>query len=486
MVETLAPRKIRLWTEFSGRLHAVDYAEIRPEVSGYITDVKFTDGQMVKTGDLLFVIDPRPYEAAVERDQAALISAQSKLTLADRCRPSATPTLIQTHSVSQDELDTHHQRGPRGRGGRTERRGGAQAGQARPRARLRHSADLRPRQPRGNHAWATSCRPAPARRCSPPSSRRTASTPTSTSTSRPIWRPSAPTPTATRRSSKIPVQLVVPGDNGHVYDGFIESFDNRIDPASDTIRARARFANADGALVPGMFVTVRLAGAAERSCCSCRSAPISFDQSKASVFVVDARTRSATARWSSARPVDADRVVESGLHAGDRIIVDGVQLVRPDDSRRRDRDRPRRPATLAGNRAEGPPPRHEPLAVLHRPPDLRGRALVPDFLAGLISVFQLPISEYPEVVPPTVVVTAQFPGANPKVIAETVATPLEEQINGVEDMLYMFSQAAERRHADADRHLQARHRSRTSRSSSCRTASPRRCRACRTWCSSSA
>ena len=64
------------------------------------------------------------------------------------------------------------------------------------------------------------------------------------------------------------------------------------------------------------------------------------------------------------------------------------------------------------------------------------------FLGGLISMYQLPISEYPEVVPPSVVVKAQFPGANPKVIAETVATPLEEQVNGVENMLYMFSQAA--------------------------------------------
>jgi multidrug efflux pump len=75
-------------------------------------------------------------------------------------------------------------------------------------------------------------------------------------------------------------------------------------------------------------------------------------------------------------------------------------------------------------------------------PIFAGVISVTIFLAGLVALFQLPISEYPEVVPPTVVVKAQFPGANPKVIAETVATPLEEQINGTENMLYMFSQAS--------------------------------------------
>lgn len=75
-------------------------------------------------------------------------------------------------------------------------------------------------------------------------------------------------------------------------------------------------------------------------------------------------------------------------------------------------------------------------------PIFAGVISVSILLAGLISMFLLPISEYPEVVPPSVVVTAQFPGANPKVIAETIATPLEEQINGVENMLYMFSQSA--------------------------------------------
>src|SRR5271156_2766946 len=63
------------------------------------------------------------------------------------------------------------------------------------------------------------------------------------------------------------------------------------------------------------------------------------------------------------------------------------------------------------------------------------------FLVGLIAMFRLPISEYPEVVPPTIVVRANYPGANPKTIAETVASPLEQSINGVEGMLYQSSQA---------------------------------------------
>src|SRR5690349_19670775 len=75
-------------------------------------------------------------------------------------------------------------------------------------------------------------------------------------------------------------------------------------------------------------------------------------------------------------------------------------------------------------------------------PIFAGVISVAIFLIGLISMYQLPVSEYPEIVPPSVVVRAQFPGANPEVMAETVATPLEEQINGVENMLYMLSQAA--------------------------------------------
>ncbi len=80
-------------------------------------------------------------------------------------------------------------------------------------------------------------------------------------------------------------------------------------------------------------------------------------------------------------------------------------------------------------------------------------------IVGAIAAFTLPISQYPEVTPPTVVVTAHYPGANPAVVAETVATPIEEQVNGVENMLYMSSQCTSDGNDDADHHLQARHRS---------------------------
>ena len=81
-------------------------------------------------------------------------------------------------------------------------------------------------------------------------------------------------------------------------------------------------------------------------------------------------------------------------------------------------------------------------------------------LVGGIAYLGLPVAQYPEIAPPTIVVRASYPGANAETVAATVATPLEQQINGVEDMLYMSSYSTERRQHVADHHLQARHRSR--------------------------
>ena len=104
-VTTLSEQNVRLWSEFSGRMAAVNYAEIRPEVTGRITEVRFQDGQQVKAGDILFVIDPRPYAAAVERDQAALESAKSQLVRANQDIERG-KSLIASHAIAQSDLDT--------------------------------------------------------------------------------------------------------------------------------------------------------------------------------------------------------------------------------------------------------------------------------------------------------------------------------------------------------------------------------------------
>src|ERR1700730_9436258 len=103
-VHTRVEQKVRILSDFSGRLEAVDAAEIRPEVGGRITEVLFEDGQTVKAGDVLFVIDPRPYEAAVARAEATLASTKTTAAFAKVDRDRAA-TLVGSQTLTQREFD---------------------------------------------------------------------------------------------------------------------------------------------------------------------------------------------------------------------------------------------------------------------------------------------------------------------------------------------------------------------------------------------
>jgi multidrug efflux system membrane fusion protein len=327
-VRTLATRKIRLWSEFSGRLQAVDAAEIRPEVGGRITQVLFEDGQTVKAGDVLFVIDPRPYEAAVARAQANLASARTNAAYAktDRDRAAA---LIGSNSVAQRELDQR-----------------ANASRVADAAVQVAEAELKSASLDLEHAHIVA----------PISGR--ASRPEITLGNLVQPGPNAPLLTtvvandtiyasfdvdeqtyiaSVRRAAdgrdeerQIPVEFMLPGDRAHAYRGTIYSFDNRIDPASGTIRARAKFDNADHTLLPGMFVTVRLAEASERDELLIPERALGFDQSKKYVYVVGPDSKVVYREVELGKQIGSQRVVLRGLQAGDRVIVDGVQRVRPD------------------------------------------------------------------------------------------------------------------------------------------------------------
>ena len=149
-VRTVNPDDVMIWSEFSGRMTAVDFAEIRPEVSGRITQVRFTDGQSVKAGEVLFVIDPRPYEAALAKAQANLVTARTNAEFANTEFERAA-NLVKTQAIAQRFYDE------RANGKRVadaavlRRRSGTEAGRARCRPRLCQGADLGTAEPRGNH-----------------------------------------------------------------------------------------------------------------------------------------------------------------------------------------------------------------------------------------------------------------------------------------------------------------------------------------------
>jgi multidrug efflux system membrane fusion protein len=318
---------MRIWSEFSGRLHAVDAAEIRPEVSGRITEVLFEDGQTVKAGDVLFVIDPRPYEAAVARAEANLASARTNAGFAklDHDRAAA---LASTQVMAQRAYDE------RANANRVADAAVkmAEAELKRAALDLEHAHVVAPISGRASRAEITLGNLVQAGPGAP-----LLTTIVSNDTVYADFEVDEQTYVESVRDAtggreeerRIPVQLTLAGDKSHVYQGTIYSFDNRIDAASGTIRARAKFDNADRALLPGMFVSVRLAEATERNELLIPDRALGFDQSKKFVYVVGADSKVAYREVELGKRVQAQRVVLKGVQAGERVIVDGVQHVRP-------------------------------------------------------------------------------------------------------------------------------------------------------------
>jgi len=217
-------------------------------------------------------------------------------------------------------------------------------------------------------------------------------------------------------------------------------------------RAQARFAyapifdNTDYSLVPGLYARIKVGGGAPHTAVLVQAAAVGTDQDKTFVLVVNESNRILYREITIESERDGLSVVTSGLGPSEKIVVGGVQRVRPNDwsSRMGSPWRPPPPTLLK-------PPHDPSFPVPSRimniskffieRPIFAGVLSVIILLAGLISIFNTSLLGYPEIIPTSVIVRAQFPGANPKVIAETVASPLEEAINGVEDMLYMQSQA---------------------------------------------
>jgi multidrug efflux system membrane fusion protein len=326
-VAAVEAKPVRLSSEFSGRLTAVDSADVRPEVGGRITQIRFKDGESVKAGDVLFVIDPRPYEAAVAKAQADLATAETNARLAhtelDRAK-----VLMQAQALARDTYDQR----ANAVGVSQAAIQSAQAVLAQAKLDLDHAyvkAPIAGRVGRAEITLGNLVQTQPAAPLLTTIVSKDGIYADFDVDEQTYLRTVRAHATSLAQEQTLPVQLSVQGDSAHTYDGRIESFDNRIETGSGTIRARARFDNTDGALVPGMFVSVRLWAATSSNAILVPEDAVSSDQSKRYVFVVTPQHRADYREVTLGQETDGKRVVLSGLHSGDKIVVDGMQRVQP-------------------------------------------------------------------------------------------------------------------------------------------------------------
>ncbi|WP_186110450.1 efflux RND transporter periplasmic adaptor subunit [Burkholderia gladioli] len=317
-------RGITDWQSYTGRLEAVDQVEVRPLVSGTIVAVHFRDGALVRKGDPLFTIDPRPYQAAVDRAAAQLAAALARAayTSADATRAER---LIGDNAIARRDYDEKQNAAREAAAGVK----AAQAALEAARVDLGYTRIVAPVAGRVSRAELT-----PGNTVSAGANAPLLTTLVSVS---PIYA-SFEVDEQTYlqylghdRDARVPVALGLADENGYSRDGVIASVDNRLDTGSGTVRVRASFANTDGALVPGLYARVKVGGGRAHDAILVDDAAIGTDQSRKYVLVVDASSR---IRYRTVRPGglhDGLREIEAGLAPGERIVVNGTLRVRPND-----------------------------------------------------------------------------------------------------------------------------------------------------------
>jgi RND family efflux transporter MFP subunit len=331
VVQPLA-REVTEWDEYTARLDAIDSVEVRPRVSGYLQSVHFDDGAMVKKGDLLFLIDPRPYEAAMRHAQADLGLTKTRLALAQK-NLARGAGLIGSHAISQEEEDLRES---------TVRQSEAavQVAQA---------------------ALDTVALDVEFTRVTAPVSGRigrklvtegnlitggvgTRGTLLTTIVSldpiyayfeadeRSFLKYVRLAQTGQRPSSRdfhTPVWIGLDDEDGFPRRGAMDFVDNQLDRGTGTIIGRAVLANPDLTLTPGLFARLRLPGSGTYPAVLLPDAAVLYDQAQKFVFVVDGDDKAQYRTVKTGPLIDGLRVISEGLTPDDWVVVGGTQRVRP-------------------------------------------------------------------------------------------------------------------------------------------------------------
>lgn len=324
-------RKVSEWDEFTGRFQAVDTVEVRARVSGYLTEIHFTDGQMVKTGDLLFVIDPRPFARVVDRLRAELTAAKARFEFAQKDYERARP-LAKNENISEQVFQQRQRE-------LAETEATVKASEAALAAAelnlefTRVTAPIAGRISRklvsiGNYVTGAS---------------ESASLLTTIVSQDPIQfyfdiseadylkylRLGKAGTGASYRENPTPVVLGLMDEKGFPHPGALDFVENRIDEATGSLRGRALFNNPNNLFTPGLFARIRLAGSGEYQAVMLPDDAIATDQTNRFVYTVAEDGAVAYKPVTLGPVIDGLRVIRSGVTVSDWVVVNGIQRARP-------------------------------------------------------------------------------------------------------------------------------------------------------------
>ncbi|MBC7945286.1 MAG: efflux RND transporter periplasmic adaptor subunit [Burkholderiales bacterium] len=319
------------WDEYTGRLEAVQAVEVRARVSGYLESVHFKDGAIVNKGDLLFVIDPRPYQAIANQAKAEVTRNKVRLDLA-RNNVERAERLFKSRAISAEELDARTQEQRQGLASLEAAKAAVDAAEL----NVEFTRVRSPIKGRVSRELVTT-----GNLVSGGSEGATLLTTIVsldpiyvyfTADERAYLRYSRLARDGSRPSSRDaenPVKLQLADEKDFSHEGRMDFVDNRIDRATGTMQGRALFPNPDMLLIAGLFAKVKLLGEGPYPALLIPDEAIGTDQSQKFVFIIDEQNVARRKTILPGRLEDGLRIVREGLKGDERVVVDGLQRVRP-------------------------------------------------------------------------------------------------------------------------------------------------------------
>jgi membrane fusion protein, multidrug efflux system len=324
-------RTVTDWDEFTGRFEAVEEVQVKARVGGFVTNVEFKDGDMVRTGDLLYLIDSRPFEAVAAQADGQLADARAKAELAKRDLDRGL-NLVQTSAVSEQVVDQRRQALQAAHAAEIIAEGALKAAQlnvefthvlapitGRVSRHLVSVGNLVSGTDNGTSTLLTTIVS-----LDPIYIYFDVDEPTYLKNNK-LWfegkRPSS-------RDTPNPVQVALTGETKPSHDGKMDFVDNRMDVSTGTLRSRAVIPNKDLSILPGQFGRVRLIGSSPYEALLIPDTAVATDQSRKIVFVVK-DDNTVEAKPVVLGPIDEGlRVIREGISAEDKVIIDGIQRAR--------------------------------------------------------------------------------------------------------------------------------------------------------------